>query len=187
MSTPATFKSFGNPLQATSPFPHSGRDRIACLQRKNQQYTLHGTSSAARENHRRKPHVNTIGIDCLVRSTKRASLGPAIVVAQQHDGDTLSCRPPHRQGRPSGGLVTSHGTTETQRHNMCRVLTAVTRLASAAQHRPRREDDGIQQENDEFPRRKPAHVTERRMEAVPDEPEEQHVDVLQVISHPSWR
>ena len=38
-----------------------------------------------------------------------------------------SCRRPHRQGCPSGGLVTIHGTRETQHHNVCRVLTAITK------------------------------------------------------------
>ena len=83
--------------------------------------------------------------------------------------------------------MTGHGTRETQHHNVCRVLTAVTKLASAEQHRPRREDDGIRHENDEFPRRKPAHVAERQLRAVPDVHEEQHVDVLQVIPHRFWR
>ena len=35
--------------------------------------------------------------------------------------------------------------------------------------------------------RKPTHVAERQLEAFPDEPEEQHVDVLRVIPHPLWR
>ena len=40
----------------------------------------------------------------------------------------------------------------------------------------------------ELPRRKPAHVAERQLEAVPDKPEEQHVDtILQVFPHRSWR
>ena len=39
---------------------------------------------------------------------------------------SASCRPPHHQGRPTGGLVTGHRTRETQHHNACRVLTAVT-------------------------------------------------------------
>ena len=65
---------------------------------------------------------------------------------------------------------------------MWRVLTAVTWLASVEQHRPRREDDGIGHENDGLPGRKPAHVAERQLEALPDEPEEQHVDILQVPS-----
>ena len=82
--------------------------------------------------------------------------------------------------------MTDHGTRETQHHNAWRVLTGVTRLASAAQHRPRREDDGIGHENDELPRRKPAHVAERELRAVPDVHEEQRVDVLQVIPHPLW-
>ena len=34
--------------------------------------------------------------------------------------------------------------------------------------------------------RKPAHVAERQLEAVPDEPEEQHADVLQVIPNRFW-
>ena len=59
---------------------------------------------------------------------------------------------------------------------MWRVLAAVTRLASVEQLRPRLED-----ENDRLLCRKPAHAAERQLEAVPDEPEEQHVDVLQVF------
>ena len=31
---------------------------------------------------------------------------------------SAECRPPHRQGRRSGGLLTSHGTRETQHHNV---------------------------------------------------------------------
>ena len=56
-------------------------------------------------------------------------------------------------------------------------------LASAEQHRPWREDDGVGHENDGRLGRKPTHAAERQLEAVP-EPEEQHVDVLQVIPHP---
>ena len=44
---------------------------------------------------------------------------------------------------------------------MRRVLTAVTRLAQVEQHKLRSEDDGIGHENDELPRRRPAHVEER--------------------------
>ena len=46
---------------------------------------------------------------------------------------------------------------------------------------------GIGHEKDEHPRRKPARATERQLKAVPDEPEEQHVDVLQVFPHRFWR
>ena len=45
-----------------------------------------------------------------------------------------------------------------------------TRPAWAEQHGPRRGDDGVGHENDGLPRRKPAHVAERQLEAVPDEP-----------------
>ena len=38
---------------------------------------------------------------------------------------------------------------------------------------------------DGLPGRKPAHVAEYQLEAFPDEPEEQQVDVLQVIPHPN--
>ena len=48
-----------------------------------------------------------------------------------------------------------HGTRETRHHNVCRVLAAVTRLASAEQHRPRREADGIGNQNDELLRHEP--------------------------------
>ena len=42
-----------------------------------------------------------------------------------------------------------------------------TRHASAKQHRPRREADRIGQQDDEFPRNKPAHVAERQSAAIP--------------------
>ena len=64
-----------------------------------------------------------------------------------------------------------------------RVVTAVTGLASVEQHRTAVE----QHENDERQGRMPDHVPERQLEAVPDEPEEQHVDVLQVFPHRLWR
>ena len=169
-----------------------------------------------------------------------------------------ACRPPHHQGRPSSGLVTSHGTRETRHNNMCYdvhnaslswscsscapshsddwlpqlsgsvkylfvetkspfllstfgrrwtcerrgklhlphpkpltswcvLLTTVTRLASAEQHRPRREADGIGHQNDELLRHEPARVAHRQPEAVPEEPEEQRVDLLQVVSESSLR
>ena len=44
--------------------------------------------------------------------------------------------------------------------------------------------DGIGHQNDGLQGHKPAKAAERQLEAVPDEPEEQHVDVLQVIPHP---
>ena len=70
------------------------------------------------------------------------------------------------------------------------VLTSDTRLA--VQHRPRREDerredDGIGHQNDDAEVRQPAHVAHRQPEAVPEEPEEQRVDVLQVVSEPDLR
>ena len=71
--------------------------------------------------------------------------------------------------------------------HVCRVLTAVTRLASAEQHRPRREADRIGHDNDELSGHKQAHVAERQREAIPEEPEEQHVDVLKIIPHRFWR
>ena len=61
-------------------------------------------------------------------------------------------------------------------------MTDVARLASAVQHRPRREDDRIGYQNDELLRREPARVAHRQAEAVPEEPEEQRVDVGQVVS-----
>ena len=73
--------------------------KLLVLQRKNQQYTLHGTSSreTTRTNwtvlrgksRNKKKNVATIGNDCHVRTTKRASLRLAIVIVQQHDGVTL--------------------------------------------------------------------------------------------------
>ena len=62
----------------------------------------------------------------------------------------------------------------------------------AVRHRPqredeRREDDGIGHQNDELLRRQPAHVAHRQPEAVPEEPEEQRVDALQVASEPNLR
>ena len=69
---------------------------------------------------------------------------------------------------------------------MWRVLTGVTGLASVEQHRPRCEDDGIRHEMDELPDRKAAHHAERQLEAVPDEPKEQHVGVLQVFPRLLW-
>ena len=49
--------------------------------------------------------------------------------------------------------MTDHGTRETRHHNVCRVLTAVTRLASAEQHQPWRGDDGVGHVNDGLPGR----------------------------------
>ena len=68
------------------------------------------------------------------------------------------------------------------------MLTTVTRIASAEQHRPRREADGIGHKNDELLRQEPAHTAHRQPEAVPEEPEEQGTDLLQVVSEPnlSW-
>ena len=70
----------------------------------------------------------------------------------------------------------------------CVLSTTVTRLASAEQHRPRREADRIGHQSDELLRHEPVHVAHRQPEAVPKEPEEQHVDILQVVSEPnlSW-
>ena len=70
------------------------------------------------------------------------------------------------------------------------VLTDDTKLA--VQHRPRREDErrvdeGIGHQNDELLRHKPAHVAHRQPEAVPEKPEEQRIDVLQVVSEPNLR
>ena len=69
----------------------------------------------------------------------------------------------------------------------CVLLTTVTRLAWVEQHRPRREADGIGHQNDELLRHEPAHVAHRQPEAVPEEPEEQCVDLLQVVSEPNLR
>ena len=131
------------------------------------------------------------GLSCEM-TTRHTSLAGAIVVTPQLDGVVPSCRPPHLQGHPSDGLVIGHRTkkrnTAPQREEstftpaaaplgqhtaskvkpvmVCwcasllpvlvpvlggfvwRVLTSVTRLDSA-------------------------HVAERQLEAVPDEPEEQ--------------
>ena len=46
-------------------------------------------------------------------TTRHTSLAAAIVAVQQLDGVALHAGPPHRLGRPSGGLVTRHGTRET--------------------------------------------------------------------------
>ena len=61
------------------------------------------------------------------------------------------------------------------------MLTDVTRVE---QHRPRREADGIGHQNDELLRHVPAHVAHRQPEAEPEEPEEQCMDLLQVVSEP---
>ena len=61
------------------------------------------------------------------------------------------------------------------------VLTDVARLAWVDQQRPRREADGIGHQNDELLRHVPAHVAHRQPEA---EPEEQGIDLLQVVSEP---
>ena len=65
-----------------------------------------------------------------------------------------------------------------------RVFKDVIRLAWVEQHRPRREGDGIGHQNDELLRHVPAHVAHRQPEAEPEEPEEQGIDVLQVVSEP---
>ena len=75
--------------------------------------------------------------------------------------------------------MTKHGAKETKHHNVWRV----TRLASVEQHGARREGDRIGHQNDERPSRRPARAAERQLRAVPDVPEEQHVDVLQAIPH----
>ena len=67
----------------------------------------------------------------------------------------------------------------------CVMSTTVTRLAWVDQHRPRREADRIGHQNDELLRHEPAHVAHRQPEAVPEEPEEQRVDLLQVASEPN--
>ena len=58
---------------------------------------------------------------------------------------------------------------------------------AAVQHRPRREHDGIGHQNDQLLRHHPAHGAVRQLEAVSDEPEEQHVDFLKVISESNLR
>ena len=72
-----------------------------------------------------------------------------------------------------------------QRRLTC--LGSCHKARSVEQHRPRREDQGVGHENDGLTGRKPVHVAQRQLEAVPDEREEQHVDVLQVIPRPLWR
>ena len=49
---------------------------------------------------------------------------------------------------------------------------------------PRREGDGIGHQNDELLNHVPAHVAHRQPEAEPEEPEEQGIDILQVVSEP---
>ena len=58
-------------------------------------------------------------------------------------------------------------------------------LAWVEQRWSRREGDGIWYQNDELLRHEPAHVAHRQPEAEPEEPEEQRVDLLQVISEPT--
>ena len=65
--------------------------------------------------------------------------------------------------------------------------TDVTRLAWVEQRWSRREGDGIWHQNDELLRHEPAHVAHRQPEAEPEEPEEQRVDLFQVISEPQLR
>ena len=67
------------------------------------------------------------------------------------------------------------------------VLTDVTRLAWVEQHRSRREGDGIGHQHDELPRGQPAHVAHRQLEAEPEEPEEQGIDLFHVVSEPQLR
>ena len=55
-------------------------------------------------------------------------------------------------------------------------------LAFVEQRWPRREGDGIWHQNDELLCHVPAHVAHRQPEAEPEEPEEQGIDVLQVVS-----
>ena len=65
------------------------------------------------------------------------------------------------------------------------VLTDVARLAWVEQRWSRREGDGIWHQNDELLCYVPAHVAHRQPEAEPEEPEEQGIDVLQVVSKPN--
>ena len=67
------------------------------------------------------------------------------------------------------------------------MLTDVARLAWVEQRWSRHEGDGIWHQNDELLRHEPAHVAHRQPEAEPEEPEEQRVDLLQVISEPQLR
>ena len=68
----------------------------------------------------------------------------------------------------------------------CVLLTTVTWLASVEQRRPRREADriGHQIDGNSASRASPRCSSP---EAVPEEPEEQRVDVLQVVSEPNLR
>ena len=109
----ATSNSFGNPLQATSPLPHSSRNQFACLQRKNQQHTPNGTKEQRKTDATKKHHFPSsediadasnqphswvgqptlVGgrCDCLARFarfTKRATPGPALLAA-------CGCSPGH--------------------------------------------------------------------------------------------
>ena len=98
------------------------------------------------------------------------------------DGVRCSCDKPFLgQTRPP--LVNS--TRETRACGFVwHVLTAVTRLASVEQHRPRSEADWIGHQNDELPRGQPTYAAERQPRADHDEAEEQRVDLHEVMSEP---
>ena len=152
-------------------------------------------------------HAATMARDCLARSTtctKRASLGPDdpqlfgsvqnFFVETKSEGGVhihSDCRPhwaalrgklrlPHPKHLTSSTLQTSP-----LDKRCCLLLTIVTRLAWVEQHRPRREGGGIGHQNDGLLCHVPAHVAHRQLEAEPEEPEEQRVDVLQVVSEPT--
>ena len=108
-------------------------------------------------------HAKTMPRDCLARSitcTKRASLGPAL----------LALLPLRRLA----------AATLRERPALLR-LDEVTELLL-----PRRKIDGIGHQNDELLRHVLAHVAHRKPEAEPEEPEEQGIDVLQVVSEPQF-
>ena len=69
----------------------------------------------------------------------------------------------------------------------CVLLTTVARLAwsSSTGRGAKTIESGTRM--DELLRREPAHFAHRQPEAVPEEPEEQRVDALQVVSEPNLR
>ena len=82
-------------------------------------------------------------------TTRHTSLVAAIVAVQQHDG--VAFHAVHLIAKVGFPVDLWHG-TRTQHHNVCLVLTAVTRLASVEQHGPRG-DDGVGHQHDGLPGR----------------------------------
>ena len=97
-------------------------------------------------------------------------------------------RSPHRAASAADGLVFGDGTKGNTTPQRLQCLDSChTSLASAEQHRPRREADGIGHQNGELLRHEPAHVAYGQPEAVPEEPEEHRVDLHKVVSEPKLR